>query len=689
MLLEPEIAARAALMANDEQLERMRHALERMKELQDDSDAYVEIDVDFHSELAAATGNVVLAFVLDSVRELLRVSRRVTNLINAVPEATVAHRRIYEAVLAREPEAARQAMRAHLLTVTEVWAPGSSERRSRLRCTAATERSFAGSVDAETTGSSRCFCEAGNPYREVEGRMGTDAAVPPLGGAMPAAVGRRDGTPGGSDRVLGQHGAGGHAHRTGAERPARTDVHRQLRGRDRTDRVSARRHHLPRRCSRPDAARQAVHGRGRLLPLHQPHDRATLRLADDVALLPLRPGRDRHRLRVHRLTRARHAEGPVRLERPMVDRLRRARRLRLGVHAVRDRDLREGHAHARGDRGRGLRRFDDLGARVAGRRRAQLDSFNPGNIPSGNGLYLGIVFTILALSGFESVAPLGEETENPKRNLPLAIVGSTILVALFYMFVNWGVLVGEGTDNVKNFTSADQIFDLGRRLWGGAWIIILIAAVNSGLAVCIAIQNATTRVLFDMGRVRALPPLLGKVHPRYRTPWNAIWFLTGVTLAIGLGLGSWLGPVKTFGMIGIMQTLGLIIVYSMGNIGAMLFYGREKKDEFNVVLHARHPDPDHGCAGLGLLEERGDTAPVQSEERVRLQPADRDDLDRRRPGDRARGQPDRKGGMAQQCGRVRAIPSRNGGRGRTSAGPVGRRIEPPPGAQLRSRRRRP
>ena len=121
-----------------------------------------------------------------------------------------------------------------------------------------------------------------------------------------------------------------------------------------------------------------------------------------------------------------------------------------------------------------------------------VDSFNPGNIPSGNGLYLGIVFTILALSGFESVAPLGEETENPRRNLPLAIVGSTILVAVFYMFVNWGVLVGEGTDNVKNFTSSGQIFDLGRRLWGGAWIVILIAAVNSGLAVCIAIQNATT-----------------------------------------------------------------------------------------------------------------------------------------------------------------------------------------------------
>jgi amino acid transporter len=217
------------------------------------------------------------------------------------------------------------------------------------------------------------------------------------------------------------------------------------------------------------------------------------------------------------------------------------------------------------------------------------DSFNPSNIPSGNGLYLGIVFTILALSGFESVAPLGEETENPKRNLPLAIIGSTIVVALFYMFVNWGVLVGHGTSDLKNFTSATQIFDLGERLWGGAWVIILIAVINSALAVCIAIQNATTRVLFDMGRVGALPSVLAKVHPKYKTPWNAIWFLSGVTLLIGLGLASWLGPVKTFGMIGIMQTLGLIIVYCMGNIGAMLFYGREKRDEFNWFLHGVVP----------------------------------------------------------------------------------------------------
>jgi DNA-binding FadR family transcriptional regulator len=124
MLLEPEIAARAALSATGEQLERIARALERMGELEDDPDAYLELDVDFHGELAAATGNVVLAFVLDSVRELLRVSRRVTNLVGTMPDATLAHGRIYDARAAREPERARQAMRAHLLTVTEVWSPG-------------------------------------------------------------------------------------------------------------------------------------------------------------------------------------------------------------------------------------------------------------------------------------------------------------------------------------------------------------------------------------------------------------------------------------------------------------------------------------------------------------------------------------------------------------------------------------
>jgi DNA-binding FadR family transcriptional regulator len=130
MLLEPEIAARAALRATSAQVTRMRGLVAQMAKLMDEPDAYLEVDLAFHRELAAATDNVVLGFMLDSVRELLRVSRRITQLTGALAEATKAHGQILDAVAAGEAETARQAMRAHLLTVTSVWAPG--EQRAEL-----------------------------------------------------------------------------------------------------------------------------------------------------------------------------------------------------------------------------------------------------------------------------------------------------------------------------------------------------------------------------------------------------------------------------------------------------------------------------------------------------------------------------------------------------------------------------
>jgi DNA-binding FadR family transcriptional regulator len=127
-LIEPEVAARAALQADEDQIARASAAVEAMETLTDDPDAYLEADVAFHRELAAATGSVILAFVLDSLGELQRLSRRVTNrLLKRLPEATREHRRILEAVVAHKPEQAREAMQAHLLTVEHVWVPGEQD----------------------------------------------------------------------------------------------------------------------------------------------------------------------------------------------------------------------------------------------------------------------------------------------------------------------------------------------------------------------------------------------------------------------------------------------------------------------------------------------------------------------------------------------------------------------------------
>jgi DNA-binding FadR family transcriptional regulator len=127
-LIEPEVAARAALSADAVQIARARESIDAMSRLEDDPDAYLEADVAFHRELASATGSVILAFVLDSLGALQRLSRRVTNrLLHRMPEATREHRRILEAVAAREPERAREEMQAHLKTVAHVWVPGEQD----------------------------------------------------------------------------------------------------------------------------------------------------------------------------------------------------------------------------------------------------------------------------------------------------------------------------------------------------------------------------------------------------------------------------------------------------------------------------------------------------------------------------------------------------------------------------------
>jgi DNA-binding FadR family transcriptional regulator len=127
-LIEPEVAARAALSADEDQIRRARDSIDAMAALEGDPDAYLEADVAFHRELAAATGSVILAFVLDSLGELQRLSRRVTNrLLRRLPEATREHRRILEAVAAGDPEQARQAMQAHLKTVAHIWVPGEKD----------------------------------------------------------------------------------------------------------------------------------------------------------------------------------------------------------------------------------------------------------------------------------------------------------------------------------------------------------------------------------------------------------------------------------------------------------------------------------------------------------------------------------------------------------------------------------
>jgi GntR family transcriptional regulator, transcriptional repressor for pyruvate dehydrogenase complex len=115
LVLEPEIAGLAASKIDDQLLATMREAVAIMDRSLRDPDAFVEADLDFHLALAEAVGNPLILSLLDSIVGLLREQRsRIFNVDGGPERGQFHHKRILAAIERRDPEAAREAMRAHL-----------------------------------------------------------------------------------------------------------------------------------------------------------------------------------------------------------------------------------------------------------------------------------------------------------------------------------------------------------------------------------------------------------------------------------------------------------------------------------------------------------------------------------------------------------------------------------------------
>ncbi len=114
-ILEPEIAALAATRISDEHIALMREAVETMDTALDDVNTFVEADLDFHLALAEATQNPIIPILVDSIIDLLRKQRKRIGLVSGgLRRGQFHHKKILDAVIRRDSQAARQAMQDHL-----------------------------------------------------------------------------------------------------------------------------------------------------------------------------------------------------------------------------------------------------------------------------------------------------------------------------------------------------------------------------------------------------------------------------------------------------------------------------------------------------------------------------------------------------------------------------------------------
>jgi amino acid transporter len=213
-----------------------------------------------------------------------------------------------------------------------------------------------------------------------------------------------------------------------------------------------------------------------------------------------------------------------------------------------------------------------------------LSGFNPGNIDSSSAFFLAVVLSIFAFTGFESAAAVGEESRDPKRLVPAAIIGSLGLIGAFYVFCAWGLQMGWGVTDLDALASSPNApaFVLADRLWAGGSLIVLIALVNSGLGVCIACTTSSTRTIYGMARTGALPAFLTTVSPRHGTPIVAVYLQTATAATICMIAGVPMGPYNLFNVLGTSGTFVYIPIFILMNIAAYRFIRREHPEEFNV-----------------------------------------------------------------------------------------------------------
>lgn len=229
-----------------------------------------------------------------------------------------------------------------------------------------------------------------------------------------------------------------------------------------------------------------------------------------------------------------------------------------------------------------------------------LHPFNPSSSPHGfGGLLTGGIFAALSFVGFEGAASLGEEVREPRKRIPKAIFGATLLVGGIYAFCIWAEAIGFGHAGTNAIEGGAPWNELAATYASWMKWPVIIASVSSMFAVMLASNNGIVRILHKMGREGLLPSFFGHIDEKRKTPTYAVLF-QGV-FAVGLafivggiagGLGTESAGFNVYGYLGFLLTMGILPVYVLTNAAAIRFY--RGRGDFNPIRHVVLP-------GLGAL----------------------------------------------------------------------------------------
>ena len=150
--------------------------------------------------------------------------------------------------------------------------------------------------------------------------------------------------------------------------------------------------------------------------------------------------------------------------------------------------------------------------------------------PNGlEGIFSGAFIIFFAYIGFDAVSTAAEETENPQKDLPIAIMGTLLICTILYVcaaLVLTGIVPFNFIDTQAPLAHAMRF--IGMNWYAGLLSVGALCALTSVLLIY---QLGTTRILWAMSRDRFLPKSLNAIHKKYKTPHIMTW-LSGLVVIV-------------------------------------------------------------------------------------------------------------------------------------------------------------